>query len=46
MYVNEMLQIKQQYFVGFIPAYDPYKTASRQCCGRCPKQKYTVIKKS
>ncbi len=36
---------QQQYFVGYIPDYDPYKTGRRQCCGKCPKQKYTILKK-
>lgn len=46
MYINEILQYKQrQYFVGFIPDYDPYKTGARQCCGRCPRQKFNIIRK-
>jgi hypothetical protein len=40
------IEIKQrQFFVGYIPNYDPYNNGRRQCCGRCPKQKYNVIKK-
>ena len=43
---NKTIFLRQKsYFYGFVPNYDPYKTANYQCNGRCPKQKYTIIKK-